>query len=262
MRRLARAAMGLLLALTAAPAAQAGVSQADLITAGMPASLAPFAARVSASEGNWDSVNPFGCAGAFQFCPDTRRRYYSGTVEQFLASPSAQVTAYRAYMANEWRIATGNGFESLIGRQVCHGGQCATITASSILMGCQFGCGSRGKLGHYFRTGNCDDRQARDGNGLSVCAYLIRGAGYDVSAITGAPEATPAPPAGRGLCFERDLLSMAGMVVVNSADRPITLAFFSIAVLTKLSLFTSTPRSTTSKPAPSSIMETRFLPMS
>ena len=58
------------------------------------------------------------------------------------------------------------------------------------------------------------------------------------------------------------VLSMDGMVVVSSADSAITSALFSAAVLTKASLSTSTPRSTTSKPAPSIIIETRFLPMS
>ena len=193
--------------------ASAGVSQAELISAGMPASLAPFVARVSASEGNWTSVNQYNCAGAFQFCPATRQRYYPGSLADFLASPSAQVSAYRRYMADEWKLASGNGFPSLVGRQVCWEGACATVTESSILMGCQFGCASRGALGRYYQTGDCS--AARDGNGLSVCSYLIRGAGFDVSAITGTTPPGPTPPAGGGLCFERDLLSMAGVRVTS-----------------------------------------------
>lgn len=190
------------------------MSQADLIAAGMPASLAPFAEMVSASEGNWDSVNQYGCAGAFQFCPATRRAYYEGPVEEFLASPEKQVAAYRRYMSDEWKKATGNGFDELIGRNLCWEGSCAPITASSILMGCQFGCGARGDLGIYYTTGDCN--AARDGNGVSVCTYLLKGAGYDVSAVTGAAEA-PGPVAVGGVthCFERDLISMAGVRVTS-----------------------------------------------
>ena len=193
--------------------AQAGVTQAELVAAGMPASLAPFAAKVSASEGNWGSVNQYSCAGAFQFCPATRQRYYPGSLDDFLASPAVQVSAYRRYMADEWGLASRNGFDGLIGREVCWEGGCATISASSILMGCQFGCASRGALGRYYQTGDCD--RARDGNGVSVCSYLIRGAGLDVSAITGTVDPGPVPPAGGGHCFERDLLTMAGVRVTS-----------------------------------------------
>ena len=201
-----------LLALTAGRAV-AGVSEGELVAAGMPSSLASFAARVSASEGNWSSVNPYGCAGAFQFCPATRREYYPGTLDNFLASPEAQVTAYRQYMANQWRLATGNGFDSLIGTEICWEGRCGTVTQSSIIMACQFGCASRGALGRVVASGDCD--AGRDGNGVSACTYLLRGAGYDVSAVTGAAEPGPVPPAGGGRCFERDLLSMAGIRVTS-----------------------------------------------
>ena len=209
---LAAGFLALALAATGRPA-QAGVTEAELIAAGMPASLASFAAKVSASEGNWSSVNQYSCAGAFQFCPATRQRYYPGSISDFLASPSIQVSAYRRYMADEWGLASGNGFDSLVGQQVCWEGSCATITASSILMGCQFGCASRGALGRFYQTGDCD--RARDGNGVSVCSYLIRGAGFDVSAITGAVDPGPVPPAGGGHCFERDLLTMAGVRVTS-----------------------------------------------
>jgi len=52
-------------------------------------------------------------------------------------------------------------------------------------MACQFGCGAHGKLANYAATGNCETRSVKDGNGVSVCAYLIRGAGYDASCFTG-----------------------------------------------------------------------------
>jgi hypothetical protein len=52
-------------------------------------------------------------------------------------------------------------------------------------MACQFGCGANGKLANYAAGGNCDASNVKDGNGVSVCSYLIRGAGYDVSCFTG-----------------------------------------------------------------------------
>ena len=192
--------------------AKAQVSEADLIAAGMPPSLAEFASAVTSSEGDWTSLNQYGCAGAFQFCPATRRRYYSGSVDSFLANPSHQVSAYRRYLADEWNLATRNGFDSLVGTNVCWNGDCAQITQSSILKACQFGCAYGGDLGIFHRTGDCD--AARDGNGVSVCTYLIRGSGFDVSEITGSSEPGAVPPGGVGTCFDRDL--MAGTLNATS----------------------------------------------
>ena len=193
-----------------ASSADAGVSRSELVAAGMPANLADFASVVSAAEGNWDSVNQYGCAGAFQFCPDTRRRYSTYSVENFLATPSEQVSAYRRYMTDEWRLAQRMGYTSLIGQNVCWDGRCATITASSIIMACQFGCASMGALGRFYRSADCN--QARDGNGMSVCTYLIRGAGYDVSAVTGTPEPSVLV-ADITTCLQRDVFTMAGAAV-------------------------------------------------
>lgn len=201
-------ALALLLSMSPVTAA-AQVSTSELVDAGMPPGLAEFASAVTSSEGDWDSVNQYGCAGAFQFCPDTRIRYHPSSLESFLASPTAQVSAYRRYMADEWQLATRNGFDGLIGLEVCWGGQCRTITQSSIIKACQFGCAYGGALGRYHRTGDCD--QARDGNGVSVCTYLIRGAGYDVSGITGNIEPGPVLAGGIGTCFDRDLMSTAGL---------------------------------------------------
>ena len=192
--------------------AQAGVSPAEMIAAGMPASLAEFAAAVSASEGNWTSVNPHGCAGAFQFCPSTRTRYSPFSVEDFLASPREQVSVYRRYMADEWRRAQRMGYTSLIGRNICWDSRCATISAGSIIKACQFGCGNGGKLWTYWSRGDCDTPGVRDSNGMSVCTYLIRGSGYDVSAITG--ETDPGElTAGITTCLMRDPISIAGAAV-------------------------------------------------
>ena len=56
--------------------------------------------------------------------------------------------------------------------------------------------------------------------------------------------------------------AMTGMVVVSRAEQPMMPALCSIAAWTKAWGSTSTPRSTTSMPLPSTIIFTRFLPMS
>jgi hypothetical protein len=168
--------------------AMAGVSPSDLIGNGMPSNLVDFATSVSASEGNWGTFNQFNCVGAFQFCPGTLERYYDGSRADFAADKQGQVNAWLRYQADEWKKAQNNGLTSMIGQQVCYNGKCATITASSILKACQFGCGAGGKLDHVAKGGACDDRKAKDGNLFSVCNYLISGAGKDVAGITGMTE--------------------------------------------------------------------------
>jgi hypothetical protein len=179
-------------------AALAGQSAASLTDAGMPANCAPFAAKVSSSEGNFGSTNQYGCLGAFQFCPGTFQQYYSGSAQSFLNDPSAQVTSWTNYEQNSWSQAQQNSLTSLVGQQVCSGGQCATIDQSSILMACQFGCGSTGKLANYAASGNCNAANVKDGNGVSVCSYLVRGAGYDASCFTGQETVCAQTPTGPG----------------------------------------------------------------
>lgn len=189
---------GLLLCVSAA-AAFAGQSAASLSAAGIPSNCANFAAKVSSSEGNFGTTNQYGCLGAFQFCPGTFERYYSGSAQSFLNSPSAQSAAWTQYEQDSWSQAQKNGLTTLVGQQVCSSGQCATIDQSAILMACQFGCGSKGKLANYMAGGDCNARNVKDGNGVSVCTYLLRGAGYDASCFTGQQSAVCAQaPTGPG----------------------------------------------------------------
>jgi hypothetical protein len=189
---------GFLLSLFAT-AALAGQSVASLVNAGMPSNCAGFAAKVSSSEGNFGTTNQYGCLGAFQFCPGTFERYYNGSAQNFLNDPSAQVASWTKYEQDSWGQAQKNGLTSLVGHQVCSGGQCATIDQSAILMACQFGCGAKGKLANYAASGNCNAQNVKDGNGVSVCSYLIRGAGYDASCFTGQPPTVCAQgPSGPG----------------------------------------------------------------
>jgi hypothetical protein len=169
---------------------QAGQSAASIAAAGMPEQCSQFGAKVSASEGNWGSVNRFGCLGAFQFCPGTFERYYSGSASSFLSSPSSQVSAWTQYEKDSWAQAQKAGSTSLIGQQVCYGGKCVTVDQSAILMACQFGCGSKGKLANYIANGgHCvgsgGSSSTNDGNGVCIAQYIVKGAGYDVSCFTG-----------------------------------------------------------------------------
>jgi hypothetical protein len=175
---------GLILCLSAV-SAFAGESAASLTAAGMSANCADFAAKVSSSEGNFGTTNQYGCLGAFQFCPGTFQQYYSGSAQSFLNNPSAQTAAWTQYEDNSWAQAQKNGLTSIVGQQVCSGSKCVTVDQSSILMACQFGCGANGKLANYVASGNCNASNVKDGNGVSVCTYLVRGAGYDVSCFTG-----------------------------------------------------------------------------
>lgn len=161
-----------------------------LLKAGMPGECAPFGAIVSASEGNFSSVNQFGCVGAFQFCPATFAHYYGGGVDQFIAHPDQQVAAWLHYDRDQWNTASKNHLDLLLGQSVCHGTlantrHCAVVHHSAILMACQFGCGRTGKLAAYLNNHDCNARNVKDGNLVSVCDYLLRGAGYDVSCFAG-----------------------------------------------------------------------------
>ncbi|WP_208598561.1 hypothetical protein [Acetobacter malorum] len=178
-----------------APSAYAGVSGADMQQAGMSADLVQYAQAVSANEGSWSTESSKGCLGAFQFCPGTFEEYYSGTKDQFLHDPQGQVNAYKRYVSDSWRRAQRNGLTSAIGKSVCWQNACTTITESSVLMACQFGCGSDGKLAHFVKNGySCTGAfNTADGYGTSVCKYLLTGANYNVSAITGDPNDASAP---------------------------------------------------------------------
>nr|WP_247871783.1 acyltransferase [Ochrobactrum sp. LM19]AJW29994.1 acyltransferase [Ochrobactrum sp. LM19] len=169
----------------------AGESAVSLIAAGMPANCAEYAENVSKSEGNFNSTSPVvngvTCYGAFQFCNSgTFQRYYSGTPQEFLNDPRAQVNVWVKYQSSEWNTAQRLGLDSAVGKEICYRGTCAQITQSSILKACQFGCGKGGKLYNLVASGlDCNAPKTADGAGTSVCYYLISGAGYEVSCITG-----------------------------------------------------------------------------
>jgi hypothetical protein len=134
----------------------------------------------------------FAPLGAFQFGPSTLAAYYRGDANQFLNDPAGQVAAWSHYLQDQWRVVLRNHLDSLLEQRICYKTttgtnqpRCAVIHRSAILMACQFGCGASGKLANYLRQRNCDARDAADGNGTSVCEYLLRGEGYDVSCFAG-----------------------------------------------------------------------------
>jgi len=169
----------------------AGESAVSLMNVGLSAECAEYGAAVSRSEGNFNSTSPVvngtRCYGAFQFCDGTLKSYWNGSASDFLGSPSSQVAAWQKYQQDQWGHAQKAGLTNLVGQQVCYQGTCAEITQSSILKACQFGCaGTRSKLFNLARANlDCNAPNTRDGAGTSVCAYLISGAGYNVSCFTG-----------------------------------------------------------------------------
>lgn len=189
--RLVSAAIILWLAvLLSAGIVVAGESADALIAAGLPLECSPFGAKVSASEGNFNTISDRGYFGAFQFGAATLAEYYNNSADRFLMDPAGQVAAWSHFQRDQWRLVVRNHLDRLIGQQVCYKSvankpRCAIIHRSAIVMACQFGCGAFGKLANYSRHQNCDAPEAKDGNGTSVCDYLLRGAGYDVSCFAG-----------------------------------------------------------------------------
>ncbi|TAZ83484.1 acyltransferase [Rhizobium ruizarguesonis] len=172
----------------------AGENAAALIKAGLEELCAQFGAQVSASEGNFKSRSKYNCLGAFQFCPGTFELYYDGSAENFLNTPEHQIISWRKYERTQWGLATKYNLVSLVGSQVCFDNKCGTIDASAILMACQFGCGSKGKLANYLRGRDCNARNVKDGNLVSVCRYLLRGMIFEVSCFTSGKPMQPVAP--------------------------------------------------------------------
>jgi hypothetical protein len=146
--------------------ASAGESFTSLVSAGLNELCARFGAVVSASEGNFKSRNPFGCLGAFQFCPATFVQFFAGTAEEFLNNPSAQTAAWTNYEKTQWELAKKGGLTKLIGQAFILAGKSITIDESAILMACQFGCGKLGKLANFAASHNCDAANVKDGSHL------------------------------------------------------------------------------------------------
>ena len=96
--------------------ASAGELITSLVSAGLNKLCAGFGAIVSASEGNFGSRNPFGCLGAFQFCPATFVQFFAGTAEEFLNNPSAQTAAWTNYEKTQWELAKKGGLTKLVGQ--------------------------------------------------------------------------------------------------------------------------------------------------
>jgi hypothetical protein len=195
------------------PAAKAGESAEALIQAGIDQLCAKFAAIVSGFEGDFTTVNQFGCLGAFQFCPGTFELYYQGTADQFLHDPKGQVKAWIAFEQTQWALAEKNNLTKLIGETVKFKEKTATIDPSAILLACQFGCGKGGKLANYFADAgrDCNARDVKDGNGVSICTNLITGAGQNVSCFTGAP-VIPNP---NGACGSSNGASLTSAPIAN-----------------------------------------------
>ncbi|OWV98762.1 acyltransferase [Rhizobium sp. R693] len=180
----------------------AGETVETLIKAGLNRICADFAQVVSGLEGLFTDINPFGCVGAFQFCPATLARYFNGTVNEFLNDPKAQVTAWTAYEKTQWALATRNHLTDLVGQTIDWKGHPSfTVYRASILAACQFGCGSSGKLANFVKLKDCEARAVKDGSGVSVCKFLAKPGNKAVSCFTGLVDAIDQPEVDKNAPF-------------------------------------------------------------
>jgi hypothetical protein len=175
-----------------------GQSKESLIGAGLDKDCGDYGEMVSRHEGTWDKINQIGCVGAFQFCPATLVMYYTKTVLDFINDHHGQVVAWTSYEKNQWAAANKYGMvDALLGQSISYksmdkGGPTKNrnIDESAILMACQFGCGKYGLLYNYVQHRKtdpktaCDAADVKDGNHVSVCTYLVDGAGYPVPCFT------------------------------------------------------------------------------
>ena len=187
---------------TLAPAlAFAAVTADQLKQAGINDCQSNWASRLSQGDmegAGFGTVNPYGCVGFFQICPGTEKAVSNLSLDQLQNNPQGQAEAFKNYEALRWKDAQRLGLTSLVGQQVCvdykNGiNHCGTVTESSSLAGLQFG---PGKLNNLKNGGNCDDRASKDGANTSVCEFMLKGAGSDVSCFTGNPDtgANACPP--------------------------------------------------------------------
>lgn len=154
---------------------------------------------------DYGTISKDGMLGRYQFDPGTLARmgYMSGaqwtgkdgvfSTQDFLSNKQAQENAFSQYETAAWQELQRNGATQYIGQTMPNG---TTITASSLLMGCQFGCK---KVTNYLSGGMQCNASTSDGNGVCVQSFMTTGSGYDVSSFTSGQGA-----AGGGGCGKSD----------------------------------------------------------
>lgn len=97
------------------------------------------------------------------------------STSQFLNDPNLQTMVFNDYTVMNQNTINRIGLNQYVGQTLPNG---TTVTQSSLLFGCQFGCG---KVANYFKSGGVCNSASSDGNGVCVSEYLSLGSGYDVN---------------------------------------------------------------------------------
>jgi hypothetical protein len=145
------------------------------------------------SSGDATQVNSAGYMGLYQFgAPALQDLGYAApgssngniiwtgkngitSTSQFLNNPNLQTQVFNDYTTMNTNTINRLGLNQYIGQTLPNG---TTVTQSSLLFGCQFGCG---KVQKYFSSGGQCNAASSDGNGVCVSQYLSLGSGYDVN---------------------------------------------------------------------------------
>lgn len=97
------------------------------------------------------------------------------STQQFLNSPNLQTQVFNNYTTMNTNTINRLGLNQYIGTTLPNG---TTVTQSSLLFACQFGCG---KVANYFNSGGVCNKASSDGSNVCVQEYMTLGSGFDVN---------------------------------------------------------------------------------
>jgi len=126
------------------------------------------------SRGRYQSVNPYGYLGKYQFSESTLRMMGFNNIDNFLKNTKQQEAAFNAYVSfNKWVLR--NDIDRFVGETI--GG--VEVTESGLLAAAHLA--GPGNVKKFLRSNGL--RDASDANGASVRYYLKKFSGYDTSRI-------------------------------------------------------------------------------
>jgi len=126
------------------------------------------------SRGRYQTVNPYGYLGKYQFSESTLKMMGFNNIENFLKNTKQQEAAFAAYVSfNKWVLR--NDIDRFVGETI--GG--VEVTESGLLAAAHLA--GPGNVKKYLRSNG--SRDASDANGASVRYYLKKFSGYDTSRI-------------------------------------------------------------------------------